>query len=264
MREFTVRKGSFAGTHKIYDSVEEAKKYKISDIKSPWWNPDVHVGDWVVADDGYVVQCLSRFKLPNKRARNGQYTDCFRFPMGLSYIYYGVKTNTVKNFYAQTANTSKSSLGNTSKLGKFMTIRKKEFVVLISLGYDPYTAYVKAFKVQRSTPQHIQSQINKLLDDPLIREALMEALKPYMQQVQDKVKEITGVSDLNELFVEKMAKIISSEYRDPKVTIMAFKLGLEMFGTQLGLIAPSNHSNSKEPIEASYEIMKPPQLGNLN
>jgi len=265
MREFTIRKGNFAGKHNIYDTREEAIEHKVKEIKSPWHSLDVQVGDWVQADDGYVVQCLSRYKLPNKRARNGQFTDCFRFPMGTFYVYYGVRTNTVKNFYAHNANVNKTALGNTSKMGRFMTIRKKEFVLLMSMGYDPYSAYIKAFKVSKTTPGSIQLNINKLLDDPLIKEALMEALKPYMQQVQDKVKQITGYQDLNTLFVEKMAEILTKDYRDPRVTILAFKLGLDLFGTSLGLLAPSTATKQgiKEIQEASFKVMPPPQLGSV-
>lgn len=261
MRKFTVRRGNFKGKHIIYDSVEEAHQHSIKDIKEPWYNPDVDVGDWVVADDGYVVKCLSRNKLINKRHRNGQYTDCFRFPQGTFYVYYDKKGEPhIKNFYASVANSHKSSLGNTSRLGKYMTVKKREFVLLMSMGYDPYTSYVKAFKVGVSTPGHIMMQVNKLLTDPLVREALMEAMKPFMEQVQQEVKKKSGIEDLNKLAVEQISELLVAKPKDIKTRIMQSKFFLEMFGQQLGIIS-SDKKTRKEIEDAQFEVQPPPELG---
>jgi len=258
MRTFTIRKGLYAGEHTIYDSEKEAKDNGISP-KKPWHDPNVAVGDWIVSDDGYVVQCLGRRSLINKRHRSGQYTDTFRFPQGIFYVYHGKKSDSVKNFYAQLANHNKSSLGNTSKLGKFMTIKKKEFVSLVQLGYDPYSACVKAYNIHTSTPGAITAQVNKLLSDPQIREALMQALQPYMEQVQQHLKEITGYQDLNQMFVEKAAKLLGTEHKDPRVEIMTFKLGLELFGTTLGIVeTPSVSPINKRELEEAHFTQLPP------
>lgn len=259
MRKFTIRRGNFKGTHNIYDSIEEAHSQGITNIKEPWHDRNVKVGDWVVSDDGYVVKCLARRKMINKRHRNGQFTDTFRFPQGTFYVYYDKKGEPhIKNFYAAIANSNKSSLGNTPKTGRYLTLAKREFVLLMSMGYDPYSSYIKAFKVGVSTPSHIMLQVNKLLTDPLIREALMEAMKPFMEQVQNKVKELSGVNDLNELAVNDIAELLVSKPKDIKAKIMKSKFFLEMFGQQLGIVAPDKKSR-KEIEDASYEEI-PPQM----
>lgn len=260
MRKFTIRRGSFKGTHIVYDSLEEARKHNINDVKDPWYSPDVAVGDWVVSDDGYIIKCLSRNKLINKRHRNGQYTDCFRFPQGTFYVYYDKKGEPhIKNFYANVANSNKSSLGNTSRLGRFMTIAKREFVLLMSMGYDPYSSYIKAFNKNTSTPAHIMIQVNKLLTDPLVREALMEAMKPFMEEVQEKVKELSGVQDLNKLAVQQVAELLIAKPKDIKTKTIQVKFFLEMFGQQLGITVPDKPKR-KEIEDAHYEELPPPRL----
>lgn len=261
MRNFTIRRGNYKGTHIIYDSIEEAHAHNIKSIKEPWHDKDVTVGDWVVSDDGYVVKCLARRKMINKRHRHGQYTDTFRFPQGTFYVYYDKSGEPhIKNFYASVTNSNKSSMGNTSKLGKFMTIAKREFVLLMSMGYDPYSSYIKAFKKNTSTPAHIMVQVNKLLTDPLIREALMEAMKPFMEQVQSKVKELSGVDDLNKLAVEDIAELLVSKPKQMKDKIAKTKFFLDMFGHQLGIIAPDKKTR-KEIQDAEYEEVPPQFLG---
>lgn len=266
MRNFTVRRGNFKGNHKVYDSIEEANKHNITKIKSPWHDPDVAIGDWVIADDGYIVQCLHRRQVVNKRHRNGQYTDLFRFPQGTFYVYYDKRgIPRIKNFYAQMTNNHKSSMGGGSRLGRYMTVKKREFVLYMSMGYDPYTSYVKAFRVGMSTPQHITMQINKLLDDELVKEALMEAMKPFMEQVRDKVKELSGYEDLNQLAVNQVATLLTMETKGIKDKAIQVKFTLDLFGQPLGIIAPDSKLKTKGQIEeASYEVVAPPSLNAAN
>lgn len=257
MRIFTIRRGKFVGEHKIYDSVAEAKKDGIVPIV-PWYSLDVVAGEWVVADDGFVVQCLDsannnlRMRLINKRHRSGQYTDCFRFPQGTFGVYYDAKhkPHINKSFYAMSANSHKSSLGNTSGLGKYMTIKKREFVLYMSMGYDPYTSYVKAYKVRGANPNHITIQINKLLTDPIVKEALMEALKPFMEQVQKKVRKLTGHSDLNQLMVEQVSQLITTQPKSYSDRMTQAKFTLEIFGVPLGAIASTSDAKNKKGLNA--------------
>lgn len=263
MRNFTVRRGNYKGEHIIYDSPDEAVQHGI-EPKTPWHRKDVVIGDWVVSDDGYVVQCLHRRPLINKRHKSGQWTDTFRFPMGIFGVYYDAKGDKkiTKNFYAQVANNNKSSLGNTSVLGKYMTIEKREFVTLLGMGFDPYSAYIKAYKVKRiTTLPNVTMQINKLLTDKQVQEELMDVLKPFMHKVQLKIRDISDYEDLNELFIDKTAQLLTTQVKSIKDQIAVLKFSYEYFGRVLGIIMTTEEQKSKDIQEARFTEIPPPELG---
>jgi len=262
MRKFTVRRGKYAGEHTIYDSLKEAVADGKSNVKTPWYGPDVEIGDWCLSDDGYVVQCLHKFKLINKQHRSGQYTDTFRFPNGTFYVYYDKKGNRhIKNFYAVAAKNNKSSLGNSSALGRFMTIKKKHFVTLVAGGVDPYTAYIKAYNKHTASPNGIWIQVNKLLNDTLVREALVEELKPFMEKVEIKIREATGHKTIIDFMVDQLTTLMIDMKLPAKEKRANIKLMLELFGEPLGIVKDKSLKQSrKDLIEAEYEILKPPEL----
>jgi hypothetical protein len=259
MREFTIRSGKFAGKHILYDTVEEAKSHGIKEIVSPWYLADT--GYWCVSDDGYVIQCLHKFKLVNKRHLSGQYTDSFRFPNGTFYVFYDRNGERhIKNFYGQITNQNQTSLGNTSRLGKYMTAKKKLFVTLVAGGMEPYAAYVKAYS--KGYKNNIVMQVNKLLDDPLVRKALMTEMKPFMEEVERKVKEKTGSDSLVDFLTDQIATLITTEKgmgaKDRRENI---KMMVALFGEQLGLTHPKTTQAKREIEEADYKMIAPPELG---
>lgn len=260
MRDFTVRSGNFAGTHIIYDNEEEAAKHSIIP-KKPWYNDNVEAGDWVVADDGFVIQCLFKRKIVNKRHRSGQYTMSYRFCNGTFYYYvnrFGQKS--IKNFYAVATKSHKNSLGDSSRVGKYLTSRKKEFVTLIATGLDLYSAYIKAYQVKTISRNGILVQINKLMDDPIVREELMEQMQPFIKQVEDSIKEKTGANSLVNFLVDQITELVTDEKsKVPKEKRENIKLLVNMFGEQLGIAL--RKKSPKEVEEADYEIIKPPPLG---
>ena len=261
MRTFTIRRGKYAGEHIIFDNVEEAKKHNILNPVQPWYADSVKAGTWVVADDGFVIECLYRFKLVNKRHKSGQYTDGFRFCNGTFYVYHakdGVKH--IKNFYAICTKAQKNTLGTAGKLGRFMTANKKHFVVLVAGGMDIYHAYLRAFQVKTISPKGILIQINKLMNDELVRDALMKELKPFMVQVEESIKEKTGKDSLMDFLVDQITELMVDSRSDtPKERRQNIKLIVDFFGRQLG-IQPML-KDKKEIEEAHYKEVQPPQLG---
>lgn len=260
MRDFTVRSGKFAGTHFIYDNEAEATEHNIV-FKKPWYGDSVEAGDWVVADDGYVIQCLFKRKIVNKRHRSGQYTMSFRFCNGTFYYYVNrVGKKNVVNFYAVATKSHKNSMGDTPRIGKYLTSRKKEFVTLIATGLDLYSAYVKAYQVKTISRNGILIQINRLMDDPIVREELMEQMQPFIRQVEASIKEKTGANSLVSFLVDEISDLISDpKSKIPKERRENIKLLVNMFGEQLGIAL--RKKTSKEIEEADYEIVKPPELG---
>lgn len=261
MRTFTIRKGKYAGEHTIYESIEEAQRHNITP-KSPWYTPDVEVGDWCLSDDGYVLRCLKRDTLVNKRHKSGQRTDYFRFCNGTFYVYYakGGKRR-IKNFYGVASANHKSSLGNTSALGKYMTLKKKHFVSLVGSGLDPYNAYIQAYNVHSTTKNNIWMQVNNLLSDPLIRKELMEQLKPVIQKLEQQIEKETGAATLQDWLVEELTKLLVKDKklssRDRRDNI---RLIVNLFGEPLGLSTPK--SNKINATDAEWVEVPPPQLGN--
>lgn len=263
MREFSIRRGTYAGTHLIFDSIKEAKKHGIKDIKSPWYSDNVEPGDWVISDDGYVIQCLGKRLLINKRHKSGQYTQTWRFPNGTFYIYRDARGNKhIKNFYAVAAANHKSSMGNTPRLGRYMTLRKKEFCMLIGAGLDPYQAYIKAYRVGTASKNSIWIQVNKLLNDKMVQEEVMEELKPFLKKVEDRIKAKTGHGSLVDLLADKIAELFTDEDLKAKDVQQNIKLAMELFAQPMGLATPRKN-RSLEADEADFELLPPPLLGDI-
>ena len=264
MRIFTVRRGLYKGEHIIYDNPGEANAHGIMDIKIPWHHAKVGAGDWVVSDDGYVVQCLRRYPLTNPRHKSGQWTDVFQFPQGLFTVYHGKGNKlTIKNFYAQLSYSNRTSLGSeTSSLGKFLTIRKKEFVTLMGLGYDAYSSYVKAFNIKNRNLGYITIQVNRLLSDERVQDALMDALRPFMEKVEKKISTLSKgeYSDIEQLAVDRTADLLLSTPKSIKDKALVLKLTFDLFGKIKGLIDVTEKKNTKEIQEAQFEMVAPPSL----
>lgn len=260
MRDFTIRSGKYSGTHIIYDSEDEAKNHSIK-AKRPWYRDDTDVGDWVVSDDGYVIQCLGKYRLVNKRHKSGQYTIAYRFPNGTFYVYVDKHGQQhIKNFYAVAAASHKNSLGNTPRIGRYLTAKKKEFVTLVAGGMDIYSAYIKAYNVRTYSRNGILVQINKLMDDPVVRKELMEQLKPFAVQLEEQIKEKTGHESLMSFLVEQITTLVTdpkSQY--PKEKRENIKLLVNLLGQQLGITL--KQPTRKEIQDAEFEEVPIPQLG---
>ncbi len=262
MRDFTIRSGKYQGVHIIYDNEDEAKEHSIV-FKKPWYGKSVVGGDWVVSDDGYVIQCLNTYKLVNKRHKSGQYTNSYRFPNGTFYVYFDKhQQKHVKNFYAVATASHKNSLGNTPRIGRYMTSKKKEFVTLVAGGMDIYSAYVKAYSVRTFSRNGILIQLNKLMDDPLVRKELMEQMKPFMLQVETSVKAATGAESLVEFLVDQVTELLVDKKSEvPKERRENLKLLINLFGEQLGIALKPPKATNKEIQDAEFEVVPPPELG---
>jgi hypothetical protein len=261
MRIFSVRKGKYQGAHKIYDTLDEAIKDGVPEIFDPWYHHKVRAGDWVKADDGYVIQLLAKYKLKNKRHKSGQYTQVYRFCNGTFWVYFDKDGNPhPQNFYGAVANNNKSSLGNTPRLGRNLTIKKKEFLSYIEAGYDPYQAAKKAYRLQNRPLSSITRLINDLLDDNNVKKEMRRMASRFMDEVEKEIKEKTGMS-LREFFVHQTTKLLTdSKLNSSKNFKQNLEFGVKLFGSDLGIIAPKPNRNSKGLPEADYEILPPPEL----
>jgi hypothetical protein len=108
MREYVIREGSmYAGTHNVYENPDECRSaLKNPDMIIRKWAVDNYkkyeVGDYLQAEDGYVVQILAIREMKSKKQRQGR-TTFIRFPMGTFAVYEKAdRTVNYPRFYAIT------------------------------------------------------------------------------------------------------------------------------------------------------------------
>jgi hypothetical protein len=70
VRFATKKKGKYAGQHPIFDNVAEFRKYKGDTPLIENWRTAIG-GDWVLADDGCVIQVLVRYRGSKNYPDNG-------------------------------------------------------------------------------------------------------------------------------------------------------------------------------------------------
>jgi len=194
MREYTIREGSmYSGTHFIFENEDEFRsKISYSNAKLYKWTVDdfrdYQVGDYIVAEDGYVVQILAIREMKTKKQRKGK-TVFIRFPMGTFAVYEKVDgTVHYPRFYAQFTSGDKASASGRSR-SNFTGSKdeaKKRFANLIFDGIDSRTAYRLAFSYKRIiTNSQIDKKISSMLKDEIVINELRTLSKPFRNKFDD-------------------------------------------------------------------------------
>lgn len=201
MREYVIRNGSmYSGNHYLYESTDEFR-YKISssNVKLYRWAIDdfrnYQVGDYVLAEDGYVVQILAIKEMKSRKERKGK-TVFIRFPMGTFAVYEKADGSVhYPRFYAQFTTGDKGSASGRSRCN-FTGMKdeaKKRFANLIFSGIDSRTAYRTAFNYKRFiTNSQIDKKITEIMKDKIVIQELRDLSKP----VQDKIDNLFSVDKL--------------------------------------------------------------------
>ncbi len=177
MREYTIREGSmYSGVHIIYENeIEFHSNNPNSNVKLYKWAVDdfreYQVGDYVIAEDGYIVQILAIREMKTKKQRKGK-TVFIRFPMGTFAVYEKVDGSVhYPRFYAQFTSGDKASASGRSR-SNFTGSKdeaKKRFANLIFNGIDSRTAYRLAFSYKRIiTNSQIDKKITNMLKDEIV------------------------------------------------------------------------------------------------
>ncbi len=265
MRTFVVKRGKFEGEHKIYDNAEELKKdIGVSFIRKPWSSPETKDGDWCYMDDGFIMQCLKHSKLTSKKT--GKSVETFRFPVGSRAVYYRKRDNSrvAPCLYTTNPSANKSALvsqGYDRAIGGTYDSRKKLWVNLVAEGLDPYEATLTVYHVYAHNPNKILSLTSKLIEDSKIRSHLMAALVPFKNELENKIKEVTGGNTLNESIALSFAKLIAT---DPKsVKELTIKINTLLNVAKItGDIVPYNPGKKINNVEeVQFKEMTPPILG---
>tara|TARA_R110002020_G_scaffold61330_3_gene165157 strand:- start:762 stop:1490 length:729 start_codon:yes stop_codon:yes gene_type:complete len=191
--------------HTVFDSIDEVPS-SISYIED--WR-DGHLSDWVIADDGSVVQILREgTMLKSKGSKREQ-------------VYLGTCTGTFIVSKRNKMDTSKKddiySFGGRERNERIesnenLSSREHTFVQLLASGMDARKAYLKAFPT--NDPHYAGMRAGQLIKTTRIKTAMKEELKPYMEEL-----------GIDELYILKNIKSVvdSAPKEDTKLKAL-FKL----------------------------------------
>jgi len=241
-REYKISTGKFTGIYPIYLHPDYWKQ-DFPDIPLKKWLEDIEYeqGDWVQSMDGFVCQVLQVNKLVNKV----NHTSLFvRFPM-CTVTYYTKKDGTKKfsNFYAMFTSRERDNVS-----GGRITIdagSKIKFATLVSQGMNVFQAYKTAVKDIGITLR-VKRHIYALFQDKLVRNTLMNELKPFTDKLNEVITEDQIIEHL-ELLLSK-SRQGSQNHRENIKFIMELK----------GMISPQ--ANKRIIEDANYHEVPPPQL----
>lgn len=206
-RQVRVRRGKHAGFHTIYNSVKSFKEdYANTEPKHPWWESDV--GDWVIADDGFVVQVLDKYELVNKKYHKDRHlmTRCKTYVFifcNKTTSAYVRKDGSVhaSRYLGSYVSLQRNHMSNDyNPLGKTLTERKKQFILLVVAGHTPAIAYMKAYKKPFSVAkrngyrlamqdEQVMSEIERHIKRDLLRDMESKGITPeyLMMKLKDTI-----------------------------------------------------------------------------
>tara|TARA_Y100000310_G_scaffold236578_1_gene239780 strand:- start:2123 stop:2869 length:747 start_codon:yes stop_codon:yes gene_type:complete len=170
MREHTVKDI----THIVYESKDEIPTNL---VYLPDWK-DGDVGDWVLADDGCIIQVLrvGYFTRPTKKVKALKYvgTCTGTFICKESYKMDCEKRDNIynisgKSLYSQTVNR------------EAITQKERLFAEFVSQGMERTEAYLRAFTTK--SRHHAQAQAGLLLKQERVRSVMKAELKPVLAKL---------------------------------------------------------------------------------
>jgi len=199
LREYRIRYGPFAGSHWIYDNPKEFNE-KVPDVGYKRWDQQIdfkalQAGEWVEAEDGFIVQCLKNYFLEDKKYGNVKYV--IRFPMNTTTCYdRKTKPPRVPKFVANKSIDNSNMSGQSSRL-KFSDAQKVMWAELVLAGADPVGAYRVAFNDKKFyTGPQMMAKIMRLIQEPKIRNIIMAYIKRFSNSLKEKYSEKQLLKDI--------------------------------------------------------------------
>ena len=160
--------------HTVYEGIDEVPKDL---IVVPDWR-DGRVGDWILSDDGCIVQVLRKGEMKTAKGRNKVRG------------YIGTCTGTFTTDKKTRMDTSKRiniySFGGKHREDVLLdrtTLSTSEelFVQHLASGMSPREAYMKAFPTNK--PGYANMMAGKLVKTERIKTAMKEELKPFLEKL---------------------------------------------------------------------------------
>jgi hypothetical protein len=134
-------------------------------------------GDWVLSDDGMVMEVLRAILKSGKR-RNGAYILKTAFGSYDTGWNRPCTTEVGRDRHSITG-TRKSDIGNLDRLSRD---KLEQFVYLYAHGMQPAAAFANAFLKQRVTRKEV-SQANRLLARPEVREMVKASIQTTLEKL---------------------------------------------------------------------------------
>jgi len=231
MREFHRRKkGEIILTGIIYDNKEECP-YSVK----RWAEDEIVIGDWVIADDGFVLQCLNIKEYVNKKKYR---IKLFKFVIGTFYQLARPSKTYYQSFYGQFTRPNLYRIGTTATSGQG---RKKIFAKLFLSGIPLRKATFEAFGTNNI------SYGLTMLNDKTVKLEFKNELESFMSKLKDNFTEDRLIDELEELLSKS------------RKGSMAHRQNLELILQLTGYMDNPN-PKKKNVEEADYKEMVPPQL----
>ena len=170
MREYTVKDQS----HTVYDSVDEVPDgIKFLDN---WRDGDI--GDWILSDDGCIIQVLRTgyFARPTKKVKALKYVGTCTGTF-ICRDAYKMDCDKRENIY----NISGKSPYTQTIERKEITHRERVFATFISQGMERTEAYLRAFDTKNK--HHAHAQAGLLLKQERVRTVMKAELKPVLAKL---------------------------------------------------------------------------------
>ena len=162
MRTYTVNKKE----HHVYEDLDELPEDLVY-LKD--WR-QAHIGDWVLADDGCILQVLRRSQMKTNRKRTEKSVNFFGTCTGTFSEKTKMDTERRENIYTISGN----------KISRKVDLTSNEilFAQNLTRGLLPEDAYLKSFRTKSHKYAKIQAGI--LVKSERIRKAMKEELKPVL------------------------------------------------------------------------------------
>ena len=213
MRTYTIKKQE----HPVYEDLDELPEGLV--FLKDWRVAEV--GDWVLADDGCILQVLRKSILAKKRYRKIRAEHTIGTCTGTFVNRSSIKMDTEKreDIWKLSGKACKDSIRNRKQITSNETL----FAAALTRGVSPEDAYLKVYRTNNRNYAKIQAGI--LVKSERIRKAMKEELKPVMKSL--------GISP--ELVLEGIRDIATDEEAKHSDKLKAlFELGeiLELKETQ--------------------------------
>lgn len=243
--------------HYVYDDVEEFRKYHEEEIVENW--RDGKDGDWVLANDGGIVQVLKAGVLRGSRSKK------FRNRPG--YVRTIVGTFLVRNdaFMDTDFSQHPGRYSFSKKIvcpnenvfkRKYVTRKERVFAVNVAVGMGPVRAYMDAFDVQSSAAARKRSLI--LLKQERIMKEITKSVEDIAtklgidhEYILSKFKGLADVSEDEDIIfkaVRELSKIIGTQSQSVK------RLEGGIFGIFQDEITPEQLEEAKRPMLEEREV----------
>ena len=202
MRHYKVNKIN----NTVFDSEDEVPE-NIHYLRD--WR-DANLGDWVLADDGCIIQVLRKGSMTKPKGKV-RVVDYLGTCTGTFVVSPNNKMDTSKriNIYSIGGNIERNQRIEERET---LSTREEIFVAYIAKGMEPRQAYLKAFPTK--DPHYAGIRAGQLVKTTRIRSAMKEELKPFMEAlgldenyVLTNIKEVIDSCDKDDTKLKALFKL---------------------------------------------------------